>query len=273
MESAVIQRQYDEVISGQYDLDPQFTTGKSLDRAILHLEQEAILSGVLPPMKVLDVGMGTGMFLQKLRNISARAIEPFGLDISEKMAAIAQEKLPDLVAAIDDGANLERHFGSDQFDLAATHFVTGFVPVSHIAPVIFSKLVPGGFWSFVGGTSAGYRELQRRAANPLLRLLFGGRGPSLQGMICPADQREVEAAMVLAGFEICQIETYEPELRFRNFAEFMDYAYLGGWLTPFIEEIGLHKARRWQQAVLDRLVFPVVDHHNIVLAVARKPEV
>ena len=50
----------------------------------------------------------------------------------------------------------------------------------------------------------------------------------------------------------------------------MDYAYHGGWLTPFIEEIGLHKAKRWQRAVLNKLVFPVVDHHNIVLALARR---
>lgn len=271
MESAVIQRQYDEVISGQYDLDPQCTTGKSLDRAIHHLEHEGILSSVLPSMKVLDVGMGTGMFLQKLRCCSPRSIEPFGLDISEKMAAIAQEKLPDLMAAIDDGANLDRHFRNEQFDLAATHFVTGFVPLEHIAPIIHSKLVAGGYWSFVGGTSAGYRELQRRAAHPLLKLLFGGRGPSLQGMICPADQQQVKGVLTACGFEICCIETFEPELRFTNFSEFMEYAYLGGWLTPFIEEIGLQKARRWQQVILNRLVFPVVDHHNIVLAVARKP--
>jgi SAM-dependent methyltransferase len=260
MESAVIQRQYDEVISGQYDLDPQCTTGKSLDRAIGHLEHEGILAAVLPSMKVLDVGMGTGMFLQKLRRSSSRIIEPFGLDISEKMAAIAQEKLPDLVAAIDDGANLEQHFRNEQFDLAATHFVTGFVPIEHIAPVIHSKLVPGGHWSFVGGTSAGYQELQRRAAHPLLKLL-----------ICPSSQHQVEDVLTASGFEICCIETYEPELRFTNFSEFMEYAYLGGWLTPFIEEIGLHKAKRWQQMILNRLVFPVVDHHNIVLAVARKP--
>lgn len=270
MESAVIQRQYDDVIASKYDQDPQSTTGNSLNRALNHLEAQDILSGVLPPIKVLDVGMGTGMFLEKLRARSVRTIEPFGIDISQQMAAIAQTKLPDLVAAIDDGANLDQHFRDEPFDLIATHFVTGFVPIEHIAPRIFAKLAAGGVWSFVGGTTTGYPELQRRAAHPVLKMLFGGKSPDLQGMICPDNEREIVAVMEANGFEIVTSETYEPELRFADFDDFMDYAYHGGWLTPFIEEIGLHKAKRWQRAVLNKLVFPVVDHHNIVLALARR---
>ncbi len=129
MESAVIQRQYDDVIAAQYDHDPQNTTSNSLDRALNHLEAEDLLSDLLPPMKVLEKN----------------------------------------------------------------------------------------------------------------------------------------------GFEILTSETYEPELRFPDFRTFMDFAYHGGWLTPFVEEIGLHKAKIWQQAILNTLVFPVVDHHNIVLALARRP--
>ena len=93
---------------------------------------------------------------------------------------IASQKLPDLIAAIDDGANLDQHFSDERFDLVATHFVTGFVPIEHIAPRIFAKLAAGGVWSFVGGTTPGYPELQRRAAHPLLKLLFGSKvsGPA-----------------------------------------------------------------------------------------------
>ena len=271
MESAVIQRQYDDVIASQYDQDPQTTTSNSLERALDHLDAEGILSAILPAMRVLDVGMGTGMFLEKLRSRSQRVIEPWGIDISEKMASIAKTKLPDLVCAIDDGANLDHHFNDEKFDLVATHFVTGFVPIDHIAPRIFEKLEAGGVWSFVGGTTAGYGELQRRAGHPLLKLLFGHGAPDLQGMICPNSERDIIEVLKKNGFEILMSETFEPELKFPDFASFIEYGYHGGWLTPFIEEIGLHKAKRWQQAILNRLVFPVVDHHSIVLAVARRP--
>jgi len=271
MESAVIRRQYDDVIAVQYDLDPQNTTGMSLDRALGHLHAEGVFSELLPAMRVLDIGMGTGMFLEKLRNRSSRTIEPWGIDISQRMAAIAHRKLPDLISAIDDGANLDQHFCDELFDLIATHFVTGFVPIEHIAPRIFSKLDAGGVWSFVGGTTAGYGELRRRASHPLLKLLFGSKAPDLQGMICPGNEQEVTAVLKKNGFEILTSETYEPELNFPDFNTFIDYGYHGGWLTPFIEEIGLHKARKWQQAILNRLIFPVVDHHSIVLVVARRP--
>ncbi len=270
MESAVIQRQYDDVIATQYDHDPQNTTGDSLDSALDHLAAAGLLSDVLPVMRVLDIGMGTGMFLAKLRERSQRAIEPYGIDISRQMVAIAQRKIPDLVAAIDDGANLEHHFQGEQFELIATHFVTGFVPMTHLAPRIHSKLAADGVWSFVGGTTAGYRELRRRAGHPVLRLLFGGRVPDLQDVICPGSEREVVTVLEQTGFEVLQAKTLEPKLSFPDFDSFMEFAYHGGWLTPFIEEIGLHRSRRWQQTILNRLVFPVVDHHNIVLALARR---
>jgi trans-aconitate methyltransferase len=270
MESVVIQRQYDDVIATQYDQDPQSITGNSLDRALNHLESEGLLSDVLPAMQVLDIGMGTGMFLEKLRNRSHRVIEPWGIDISRQMAAIAHRKLPDLVSAIDDGANLDQHFCEERFNLVATHFVTGFVPIEHLAPRIFSKLTAGGVWSFVGGTTAGYRVLQRRAAHPLLKMLFGGKSPDMQGLICPNNVQEVVAIMEKNDFEVLTSETYEPELHFPHFRAFMEYGYHGGWLTPFIEEIGLQKTKRWQQAILNQLVFPVDDHHNIVLVLARR---
>ena len=90
-------------------------------------------------------------------------------------------------------------------------------------------------------------------------------------MICPDSEHDVVNVLQRHGFEILMSETFQPELQFPNFATFIEYGYHGGWLTPFIEEIGLHKAKRWQQAILNRLVFPVVDHHSIVLAVARRP--
>ena len=271
MEAAVIQRQYDEVISLQYDQDPQNTTADSLERALDHLMAQGLLDAALPHLRVLDVGMGTGMFLERLRMRSARRIEPFGLDISARMAEIARGKLPDLTVAIDDGANLGHHFNDEQFDLAASHFVTGFVPLEKLATEIFDKLAPGGYWSYVGGTMGGYRELQKRAANPLLKLFFGGRTPTLQGMIAPTNLSEVQTRLHAAGFEIIQSETWEPELQFPDFDTFLEYGYHGGWLTPFIEELELHRAPRWQRMLLNMLVFPVTDHHSIAMAVARKP--
>lgn len=270
MEAAVIRDQYDSVIARHYDDDPQSIIGNSLDRAISQLRDEDLLRDNRAPMRIFDIGMGTGNFLQRLRNQSARPIQPYGLDISSRMVEIAAAKIPDLTAAVDDGANLDQHFRDQVFDVVSTHFVTGFVPLTHLAPRIHARLSDRGYWTFVGGTSAGYTELQQRARQPLVRFLMGGRMPELNGLICPDDETSIIAVMEDSGFEIITAEVYRPELCFEDFDSFMAYAYHGGWLTPFIEQIGLQRAARWQQAILNRIAFPLIDHHRIAVILARR---
>src|SRR5262249_48109704 len=147
MQTELIQRQYDEVIAPHYDRDPYGVTGRSLDRAIDQIKRRAA-DTLYAPLRVLDVGMGTGAFLAKLRNHAAY-LRPFGIDVSEKMIDIARTRLPDLVAAVDDAANLEEQFEAESFDLVSTHFVTGFVPLAVLAPKIHRRLEVGGYWSLV----------------------------------------------------------------------------------------------------------------------------
>jgi hypothetical protein len=65
-------------------------------------------------------------------------------------------------------------------------------------------------------------------------------------------------------------ETFEPAVHFKNFQEFMDFGYHGGWLTPFIEALGLHKVRAMTRLMLNLFAFPVHDHHSVEIVLARK---
>jgi SAM-dependent methyltransferase len=268
---AAIQRQYDEVIAANYDHDPQLVIGRALERALSQLRACCSLRAGEPPLKVLDIGLGTGLFFEQLRETSARRIEPFGLDISEKMVQVAQGRIPDLVAVVDDGARLDQHFIDQTFDVICTHFVTGFVPIEQIAASIWRKLIPGGYWSFVGGTSQGYPALQKKAESRLLRRMFGGAGKFQPAdLITPADCQAVVDCFARHAFLNCQAETFEPELLFNDFDEFMEFAYHGGWLTPFVEELGLHRASKTLRRVLNSLVFPIRDYHRIAIALGKK---
>jgi hypothetical protein len=51
----------------------------------------------------------------------------------------------------------------------------------------------------------------------------------------------------------------------------MEFGYRGGWLTPLIESMGLHRAGPITRWLLNRLAFPISDSHNIVIALGRKP--
>lgn len=271
MSTQAIQRAYNDVVALHYDLDPQGAIGQSLDRAVQQLWKHRPLGPGAERLKVLDLGMGTGNFLAKLKALGGEQVQPFGLELAENMLESARRKLPDLVAEVGDAANLDAHFPGQSFDCISTHFVTGFVPLGVLAPKIWGRLEEGGYWSFVGGTKAGYPALQAKANSKVIRWLAGAGHRTIEdAFINPADLDEVVRVLEAQGLVVCEGETFEPALAFRDFDHFMDYAYRGGWLTPALEAMGLDKAgllRRW---AINWLVFPFEDHHNIAITLARK---
>jgi hypothetical protein len=187
------------------------------------------------------------------------------------MIDFARAKVPDITAEVGDAADIDSHFPGQSFDLISTHFITGFVPMSELAPKIRSRLDEGGCWSFVGGTRAGFPALQARANSKLMRWVYGGKSFSLDSVTCnPAGRDEVKQTLEQHGFEVLRSDTFEPQLHFKNLNEFMDFAYRGGWLTPFIEALGLHKAGFMARLMLNTMFFPVDDHHSIEIHLARK---
>jgi SAM-dependent methyltransferase len=270
MKSNLIQSQYDEVIAPHYDRDPHSVIGRSLDQAIEQIRRHLHLAGNGTAKKVLDLGIGTGKFFEKLKS-HTEYVQPYGIDLSEKMIAIARARIPELTAVVDDATNLDAHFGSESFDLICTHFITGFIPLNVLAPKIRSRLADGGYWSLIGGTKAGFPTLQKKARLPGMKWLFGGHTLDVDEHVCnPADHAEVVRALESSAFVVCESQTFTPNLDFRNLNEFMDFAYYAGWLTPFIQALGLHRAGALVQAILNAFFFPVQDHHSIEIVLAQK---
>jgi SAM-dependent methyltransferase len=271
MHTHVIQRQYDEVIAPHYDVDPQSVIGDSLDRAVAQLREQPQLRTPGAALRVLDLGMGTGRFLTKLAAQVNRPLQPAGLDLSEKMVAVARQRVPDLVAVVDDARNLDAHFAPESFDLVCTHFITGYVPVGVLAPLVHDKLAPGGHWSFVGGMRSGFPALHRVAESRLIRWLFGVKNFDVGGLVAsPDDRADLLRTLEAHGFAARAAETFTPEFRFEDFEEFLEVCYRGGWLTPFIESMGAHNAGRMVRRLLDTFVFPTRDHHVIEVVLAEK---
>jgi SAM-dependent methyltransferase len=266
-----IQRQYDEVIAPCYDRDPQGVTGDTLDRAIEQIRTQCLLNEAISTLRVYDVGMGTGMFLTRLLALGGEQVQPFGLDLSQKMIDGARRKIPQLAAVVDTAANLDAHFPGQNFDLISTHFISGFVPLDVLAPKVWNRLEEGAYWSYLGATKQSFPGLQAKAQSKVLRWLTGA--PKLdvdKALPSPANRQEVLDTLERHGFVVRQCETFEPRVFFRNLDDFLEFAYYGGWLAPFIEAAGLHKAGFFLRFLLNRLVFPMEDHHCIEIHLAQK---
>jgi predicted TPR repeat methyltransferase len=237
MSTATVHHAYNEVVAPHYDLDPQGVTGDSLDRAVRQLREHHVYDAAdaPAPFRVLDLGMGTGLFLAKLKAVAGARLIPFGLDLSENMVAHALRKLPELIAEVADAADLDTQFPGQTFDCVCTHFITGFVPMTLLAPKIWDRLEDGGYWSFVGGTLAAYPVLQAKASSRVVRWLFGAGPEIVNERFCnPANCDAVVRVLAANGFEVCVAETFAPALDFCDFDAFMEFAYQGGWLTPLL---------------------------------------
>jgi SAM-dependent methyltransferase len=270
MSTATVHHAYNDVVATHYDLDPQGVIGRSLDRGIAHLKEDGVLDSGRE-LQLLDVGMGTGLFLEKLQALAGDRIAPFGIDLAENMLEVARRRIPRLNAVVGDASELDAHFRGRQFDCICTHFVTGFVGMRLLAPQIARRLEPGGYWSLIGGTRAAYPALQAKGNSKLLRWLSGAGSRTMDDTVLnPANLQEVADTMEAHGFDIRRSETFEPALSFENLDSFMEFGYRGGWLTPLIESMGLHRAGPLKRWLLNRLVFPVHDAHNIVIALGRK---
>jgi SAM-dependent methyltransferase len=270
-QQALVTQQYDEIIAPNYDRDSQGVIGKSLGLALDQLRRHGFLSHRADSLRVYDVGMGTGLFLELLIKAALSRIEPFGLDVSAQMAAHAQARIPGLKAVIADGARLDETFLGEQFELVCTHFLTGFVPLATLAPMVSAKLAAGGQWSYLGGLSEGYPELQRIAEGRIVKWLLGGGKFSLSQLLTPANTDAVVTLLEAEGLEILEASTLELPLQFDTFQQFMRFAYDDGWLTPILQELGVDRLRPAFRAVLDRLAFPVSDRHLVAAVLARKP--
>jgi SAM-dependent methyltransferase len=272
MSTQTIHQAYNDVVASHYDLDPQGVIGRSLDRAIQQLRKEEFLGPARESLAVLDIGMGTGLFLGKLKGLAGDQIVPFGVDLAENMVENARRRIPDLAGVVGDAAKLDTFFPGQQFDCICTHFITGYVSMKVLGPKIASRLKPGGYWSLVGGTKAAYPALQAKGDSKLLRWLTGVGSRKMDDTVLnPANLQEVVDTMNGFGFEVCAGETFEPALEFNDFDQFMKFGYQGGWLTPLIESIGLQKAGPTTRWLLNRFAFPIMDSHNIVIALGRKP--
>lgn len=266
---ATIQRQYDEVIASHYDLDPQNVMTDTVERVFEQIEKQGILQS--RPLRVYDVGMGTGRFLERLLATAGPELQPFGLDLSQKMIDCAYAKIPRLEAVVDTAANLDAYFPGQSFDLICTHFISGFVSMEVMAPKVWRRLEEGGYWSYLGAVKTAYPRLQAKANSKFLRWVTGAPKLDIDAVLAsPANQQDVFDTLERHGFVARQSETFEPKLRFRNLDEFLEFAYYAGWLTPFVEAVGLHKAGAFMRFFMNWFVFPMDDNHCIEIHLAQK---
>jgi hypothetical protein len=131
--------------------DPRAQSGKAGDEVDWRWARELILDAVPPNMKacrLLDVGAANGYLMESLERWGTERgirVEPYGLDISPRLVALAWSRLPAWAERIEVGNVLE-HEPARRYDLV--HTALDYVPPARRRESLerlFAKfLTPGG---------------------------------------------------------------------------------------------------------------------------------
>jgi SAM-dependent methyltransferase len=143
----------EEVIGDQYlaSDDPRAQSGRSGDEVDWHWSRELILDALPPGQRqhrLLDVGAANGYLMESLERwgqLRGLEVEPYGLEISPRLAALARTRLPNWSERIDVGNVLE-HEPTRRYDLV--HTALDYVPPARrresLERLLARFLTPGG---------------------------------------------------------------------------------------------------------------------------------
>jgi hypothetical protein len=131
--------------------DPRAQSGKSGDEVDWRWSRELILDALPEGTRtahVLDVGCANGYLMESLERWGTQRglrVEPYGLELSPRLAALAQRRLPAWADRIDVG-NLLEHAPKRRYQLVAT--ALDYVPPARrresVERIFRDYLVPGG---------------------------------------------------------------------------------------------------------------------------------
>lgn len=211
---------------------------------------------------IIDVGTGTGENILLAQKVFGSLGSVYGVDISEKMLAIAKEKYPPLHTVRASALNLTESIPAPA-DLIFMHFLLSYVSVDRLLPQIKQRLKPGGYISIASSLMSSWP-----------------RGQSL-GRRLRLHPREVEQYIPLSSVDLRNkfaaaglIEVDSIELRkrilFHSIEDVYRFGFEQGWVYQLFEYIHCAGqpekfAREWSH------IIPFDDELHIHIGIYKKP--
>jgi ubiquinone/menaquinone biosynthesis C-methylase UbiE len=248
-----IENMYDNLIADNYDLDQFQLFSNSHQTAFSQINKNISQGNV---ETILDMACGTGQMLVQLRDIFPEA-NFLGIDISEKMLAIAQGKMK-ITTFHDDAKNIGKYVESNSVDLILLHFLLAYISPEIIIMEASRLLKNGGLCSLATSTYESFQTLQMLASS------FLSEEELYQAQV-PKNPEALNSLLNDAGFKIIENDILKKKVTFFNFQELYNWSIKSGWFTQYIEKIS-PQIIEIMSAQKD--IFPLEDEFqaNIILA-------
>lgn len=260
--------QYNKTCSYGIINDAQMTTLRHIQK---HIGSDAAL-------EVLDVGVGSADFFKKLSPHYPYA-KLYGLDLSEKMLKLAQEKIA-FEAVIGSVQELEKYYKDASKDIIAAHFISAYVPAVEIFKKCSATLKPGGYMSFLTTTYESFKHLQsdvegmEHSYNPISQFIYVMVNKGLKKTQCPKNLDELKKAAAEAGLEIVESQQLLTKMVFADEHEALRFVYNDGWGVNVanVPLIPFKLARFLTLVFLKKFKYPFEDAIVIDALLLKKPD-
>lgn len=210
---------------------------------------------------IIDVGTGTGENILLAQKVFGSLGEVYGVDISEKMLAIAKEKHPAMHTVQASALSLSSLI-EGKADLVFIHFLLSYVSADQLLPQVASRLNPGGYISIASSLGSSWPRGQSIGK----RL---GMGPQSVVNYIPKSSAELRSKIIKQGFKEVDSIELRKRMIFENIYDVYRFGFEQGWVYQLFEFLGCAGqaekfAREWGHAI------PYDDELHIHIGLYRK---
>lgn len=263
-------------IAGQYAIADQFgSISDSHKHAIAQIKRAHL--GVIPPYKVLDLGVGNGLFLQKLKEVIPEATFT-GIDVSSEMLKQARNALSlKTIECSATEANLYLPHHSQ--DLVLAHFINAYIPINTLFNQAKLLARSQGHFSLITTTYESFPVAQQQLAefiaqdSVLSRIVGHYYKAIVKNTTVAAGQDELMHAFSQHQFNIVEHQRLEIPVVLNNIDELVLFGIEGTWFLNSLsirmlpKSFLLHRLKRLFSKIF---TFPYQDTHIIDVVLAKK---
>ena len=263
-------------IAGHYETANRFgAISQSHTYAIQQILHE--YSVFKPHFKVLDLGVGDGAFLAKLREHMPES-DFTGIDVSSEMLDLARSILP--ITTIETSATqASQYLPHHSQDLVLAHFVNAYIPIQKLFAQAKMLTKANGYFSIITTTYESFPHAQQQLAEFVAEesLLSRIVGHYYKGIIknttVATGHGELLEAIEAHNFEIVDYQRLKIPIRLENIEELAVFGIEGTWFLNSLSIKMLPKyflIQRLTRLFSKIFTFPYEDTHIIDVVLARK---
>lgn len=230
-----------------------------------------------PDCKILDLGVGNGLFLKRLHNHLPQAIFT-GIDISSEMLKIASQKLNLKVieASAADACHFLPHHSQN---LVLAHFINAYIPINTLFNQANLLTKANGYFSLITTTYDSFPVAQKNLADfiakeSILSRIVGHYYKTIvKNSTVASSQEELLQTFHNHGFTVIEHTRIKIPIIINNVDELAQFGIEGTWFlnTLSIRILPKHFLIQRLKRLFDKIFeFPYKDTHIIDIVLAKK---